>query len=242
MMNMLPGIDDVEPRSGQRTEVSLAELAQQCLTVYRPRPGEAGDLWTPNAGVVEIPPGWGFLPRGNAFITRQVKQGPHWLLKGRVNRKGRYTPVLGVYAPAEAIAAAQARAEQTEEQRAPAREKSRARRDQAEERHRAEFEEACFQFLNLAPQHEELARSIARQASERACEKHSGRVGRTSRLALDQKAELAVRSCIRHAHTDYEKYLAGELPEATYRAVKDDAQADVDRFLRQHRVRGDGVH
>lgn len=242
MMNTPPEADNVGERSEQYAKVSHEQLARQCLTVYKPRPGEAGDLWTPTFGPVEVPPGWEFLPRGDAFITRQVKKGPHWTLMGRFNKGGRYTPVLGVYAPAEAIATARASAKQTEEKRAPAREKSRARRDKAEEQYRAEFEQACLRFLGFAPEHEELARSIARHATERACEKHSGRVGRTSRLSLDTKAELAVRAGIRHLHTNYEEHLSEHLTEEDYYEVKGDAQADVDRFLQQHSARKDGVH
>jgi hypothetical protein len=239
MTNTVPDADGITSHGDDQAAVSPAELAGRYLTVYRPRPREAGELWTPIFGPVEVPHGWEFLPCGDAYVTRQVKQGPHWVLKGRFNRRGGYTPVLGAYAPTEAIAAARVRAQQTEEQRAPIRERSRTRRDQAEERYRAEFAEACLRFLDFAPEHQELACSIARRATEQACEKHSGRVGRTSRLELDQKAELAVRACIRHAHTDYEEYLVGKLPEMAYREVKDDAQAAVDHFLYQHRVQED---
>jgi len=239
MTKTLRDADGITPRNNEHAAVSPAELAQRCLTVYRPRPGEAGELWIPSVGPVDVPAGWEFLPRGDAYVTRRVKKGPHWMLKGRFNKRGGYTPVLGVYAPAEAIAAARVLAEQTEKRRAPVRQRSRARRDLAEERYREEFEQACLRFLNFAPEHAELACSIACQAAERACEKRSGRVGRTSRLTLEQKVELAVRACIRHAHTDYEQYLVAELPEMEYREVKDDAQADVNRFLCQHRVRAE---
>jgi hypothetical protein len=241
MTNVPPEADAAPRPNEQGAEAPPEDLARQCLTVYRPRPGEEGDLWAPTVGPVEIPPGWDFLSRGEAFITRQVKKGPHWVLKGRFNNRGGYTPVLGVYAPAESIAAARVRDKQTTEQRARARHGSQTRRDEAEKRYRVDFEQACVQFLDLAPEHEEFARSIAREVTEHACVKHSGRVGRSGKLPLADKAALAVRAYVRHVYTDYEQYLPKGLEEEDYWEVKGDAQAEVDRFLQQHRAGGSGV-
>src|SRR5262245_4900807 len=79
------------------------ELAGRTLMVWQARDAEDGDVWSPEHGNLRIPEGWCFLSRGDAFITRHAKRGPHWVLKGRPNRKRRYTPVLGIYAPARSI-------------------------------------------------------------------------------------------------------------------------------------------
>jgi hypothetical protein len=67
----------------------------------------------------------------------------------------------------------------------------------------------------------------------------SGRVGRTRLLPLEERAALAARAQIRHAHTDYHHQL-DELPlvgndDELYRAIKADAQDAVDAFLIAHR-------
>jgi len=64
------------------------------------------------------------------------------------------------------------------------------------EEYRKQFEEACFRFLGFAAAHTDLARSIAAETAAHACETGSGRVGRTTRIAMDEKAALAVRAHI----------------------------------------------
>jgi hypothetical protein len=48
-----------------------------------------------------------------------------------------------------------------------------------------------------------------RRAARRACERSSGRVGRSAagKALSDEAIELAVRAHIRHAHTPYDDYL-----------------------------------
>jgi len=213
------------------------------LVVYRPRPGEEGDLWTRDFGVIQIPEGWEFLPRGDAFVTRHAKKGPHWVLLGRYNKKGGYTPVKGVFAPADAIEAAKAAAETTKARRDQARPKAAQRREKAEAQYRRTFEEACLRFLDFAPAHEELARKIASDTANTACRKYSGRVGRTALLDLDEKAALAVRAYLRHNYTDYDSNLPppedrkSYFAEDEYRYARALAQAEVDLFLKEHRAK-----
>jgi Uncharacterized conserved protein (DUF2293) len=91
--------------------------------------------------------------------------------------------------------------------------------------------------LDLAPEHAGLARSIVTEAAERVGEVGSGRVGRTQKLALDDRAGLAARALIGHRYTDYEERLGPEVwdDECLYRSVKTDAHHQVDRFLEDHR-------
>lgn len=195
--NRLSGTDSTHT-SGVSPTPSIAMLAKEVLFIVRSRDGEVGEYSTSEYGNIRIPNGWVFLPRGDAFITRQVKKGPHWVLKGTYNRKGGYTRIKGVFAPAETIKTAQAAAEATKVRRKIAREKARPRREKAEQQYRHDFEEACLCFLDFAPAYSELAREIAAETASLACEKHSGRVGRTGLIDLAAKAAFAVRAYIRH--------------------------------------------
>jgi hypothetical protein len=231
------------PRAGDK-QVPPAnpseQLAGEFLVVYRNRAGEPCELWTAEHGNVPVPDSWQFLPRGNTYVTRQVKKGPHWVLKGSYSRKGGYTPTLGIYAPAEAIEAAQAAAKATEQQRQSARKKAESTRLKAERRYSEKFEQACLQFLNFAPAHRELAERIAAETAAHACAKGSGRVGRTGLIELADKAAFAVRAHIRHNYTDYENKLPewrGCCAEDIYRDVKAGAHAAVNEFLQEHRTR-----
>jgi len=204
---------------------------------YSPRDGEEGDVWLPGRGVGKIPEDWDFLPAGDACITRRVKKGPHIELCGRYNRRGRYTPTLGVFAPRAAIEAARAAAKATEAGRLDRRKSAARRRVKAESAYQHDFERACLRFLDFAPEHHELAEQIAAETTRHACEKYSGRVGRTSKLDLQSKAELAVRAHIRHQYTDYHsRLLVWKNPiDDDYREAKANANEKVDNFLEQHR-------
>ena len=219
--------------------VSPSDPAKQILIVYHSRPGEEASFWTSEYGSVCIPDGWEFLPPGNAYITRQVKKGHHWVLKGNYNRRGGYTPVLGVYAPSSAIKAAQAAATATETRRKKARQKSQARREKADLKYHQEFEKACLRFLGFTPAYSNLAQEIANETTAWACQKHSGRVGRTNQKDLMDKVTLAVRAHIRHRYTDYESNLpsfSDYYTDEAYREARIDAHYDADRFLKKHRV------
>lgn len=205
--------------------------------MWHAREGEG--YWNPEKGNITPPDGWVFVPAGDAFLTREIKKGPHWVLLKR--RKG-YTATLGVFCPEASLKHAQAKALETREvreARRPAAERSRAR---AEERYRTDLESAVMAFLAFAPEHAALAREIARGAVAQATPVGSGRVGRTRTLSLEERAELAARAYIRHKHTDYE----GRLEKAhvnpfdeedyQYREIKGDAHKDVDRFLARHRA------
>jgi hypothetical protein len=93
------------------------------------------------------------------------------------------------------------------------------------------------QGLDFNPAHADLARSIAAEAAERAGEVGSGRVGRTRKLPLEQRAALAARALIRHMYTDYEDRLENQVwdDDFLYQSVKADAHEDVNEFLNEHR-------
>ncbi len=117
-------------------------------------------------------------------------------------------------------------------------ERQRAR---VEDKYRQDFEVAVREWLNFAERHAALADEIAAGAAERAVAVSSGRVGRTKRLTLEERAALAGRAFIRHRFTDYEHHLGAidpwesEVDEFEYRDIKQDAHIAVDAFLEAHR-------
>ena len=98
------------------------------LEVYDTNSG----LWHPELGELIQPDGWGFLPAGDAFVTRRVKAaGIYWVLfrpKGRREHRRH----LGVLAPTGAIASAQIEAGTTGSRRERERVASTRQRDKNE--------------------------------------------------------------------------------------------------------------
>ena len=68
--------------------------------------------------------------------------------------------------------------------------------------------------------------------AEHACEKYSGRVGRSASAKNldDQAIDLAVRAHIRHVHTGYDRLLAGGKPRSE---ARDAVLAQVDRVAKK---------
>ncbi len=212
--------------------------SDEILWVYPPRT-ESENWWCRQYGNIEIPEGWESLPPGDAFVTRQVKlMGPHWVAKKRA--KG-YTKTLGIWAPKENIEAAKKLAEETTAQREAKRVVSRKQREKQEAKYRERFAQAVYEYLNFSRRYQKLARDIAKAVAERTSEVSSERVGRTSKLILEEKAMLAARAHIRHNYTKYEDQLLGfdfslEPGDYLYREVKSEAQEAVDEFLDRHRL------
>jgi hypothetical protein len=88
--------------------------------------------------------------------------------------------------------------------RARTRKRAAARQAVLDEKYVGAFAEAVRARFPGCPSGE------AREIAERACAKHSGRVGRSaSAKRLEAEAvTLAVRAHVRHAHTDYDLLLA----------------------------------
>jgi len=195
-------------------------------------------VWHPEHGILQEPEGWEFLPTGDAFVTRRVKAaGVYWLLWRPRDRNRGHRRLLGILAPAGTIARARAEAEATSDERSSRRAQGALYRVSKENVYRKEVAGAILEHLSFAPQHAELARSIADEAAERAGEVGSGRVGRPRKLTLDERAALAARALIRHKYTDYEERLVTGVwdDDFLYREAKAEAHRDVDRYLQDHR-------
>ncbi len=218
--------------------VDDADLGLLNLDVYSTKAG----LWNPDHGDVDLPEGWEFLAAGDAFVTRTVKAaGVYWVAWRPRARNRPHRRRLGLWAPKTAIEAAEARAAETEQERARRRAHGAAARGRQEVRYRDELAAAIREFLGFAPEYAGLADEIAGGATAQAAAVGSGRVGRTRTLSVNERAALAARAFIRHRHTGYEDALddvaftEGWDDEFLYHQVKAEAQMAVDAFLEQHR-------
>ena len=221
-----------------QSETPQDPTADQGLEVFHDRTHTEDGIRAYGYDSVEVPNDWEYLPRGNTFLTRRVKKGPHWVLMGSYNRRKGFRRSKGVYAPTATIEEARVAEQATALKREQSRVRSRLRREKNEARYRREFRDACLRFLDFAPEHRDLAERIAVETAEHACEVHSGRVGRTSQLGLDEKVVLAVRAHIRHTHTFYDVNLPPvdeTFVHDEYCEARANAQADVDVFLAKHR-------
>ena len=220
--------------------MTRSDHSEEVLRVYASRT-LGGGYWHPDYGDLMAPEGWEILPPGDAFVTRTVKRlGPHWVL---VRAAKRYTRTLGTLAPPASIREAERLADETKARRERARESARQRREAQESAYQRQFAEAVLHYLRFAPRHKRLARQIAEGSARQATVVSSGRVGRTAKLTLEEKAELAARAYIRHRHTDYEDRLfelgAFDLDDSPHGEARREAQEQVDEFLRRHRRRRD---
>lgn len=142
-----------------------------------------------------------FLPSGDAALTRRasrisadVRPVVSW------NSRRRRWERRGVFVTVEALGGAQAQCALDEGKRAAARRK-------AQEREAVRDQEYILRFATAV--HEEfpgLDQATSLIIATHACEKHSGRVGRSA-AAKQLDVELVVRAVIahaRHLHTDYD--------------------------------------
>jgi hypothetical protein len=145
------------------------------------------------------------LPRGDAALTRRSRK--YSMLSAVVVRfsraRGRYER-QGLLVEPAALERAEVECLGDEEARRAARARAAVGRERADERYREEFAARIRQEYPGCPDRE--ATTIA----EHACEKYSGRVGRSaSARELEATAiELAVRAHVRHVHTAYDRLLA----------------------------------
>ncbi|KAL7820676.1 hypothetical protein V8C26DRAFT_364325 [Trichoderma gracile] len=155
-----------------------------------------------------IPKGYGFLRKGNPFMTALCRRKTHearktlYVVSGRGKQQGLRAPkwiIHQVFAEEKA---------------------SRERRRGAVERRDAvtqdAFEAAILKNFPRIPKQDLTA------ILKRTLRKRSGRVGRTAMLDLDKKAYLAVQAHVRHCHTDYDRLTKENRDrDAARRAVRD---------------------
>ena len=146
-----------------------------------------------------------FLPRGDVALTRRSRS--YSTLSAVVVRfsraRGRYER-QGLLVESAALERAQEECLSDEGKRRIAREKASLARERADEHYVAQFVDCIRSRYAGCPPDE--AKAIAKHA----CEKYSGRVGRSSAAKLfDAIAiDLAVKAHVRHVHTEYDRLLS----------------------------------
>ena len=174
-----------------------------------------------------------FLPSGDAALTRRaVARSSRSAVVLKFSTARKRNERQGVLVEASAIAHAERENASDEARRQAQREQRRVRDEAADRKYRVAF---AARVLELFPG---VSREEADAIAARACEKYSGRVGRSAQAkALAEEAvTLAVRAHVRHAHTDYDPLLAEGREPAEARAI---VRPEIERVLaRWSRLRG----
>lgn len=171
--------------------------------VVAPGPSERS-VRTDDGQILQPPSNWELLPPGDAALTRRVKAaGPTWTIK---QKKGRKVFSLGVWAPADRIAAIRANldSERSTDAYAKRRVADRARRERIQNEYVEDFCGAVLTFLDFAPRHASLAEQVADAVTQHATPVGSGTVARTQRIPIERRAEYAVIAWLRHQTTAYD--------------------------------------
>jgi len=128
-----------------------------------------------------------FLPRGDVALTR----------RRRYERQG-------LLVETAALERAQKECLSDEDQRRIARDRAAVSRERADAQYVAQFAGQIRSRYPGCPADEASA------VAGHACEKYSGRVGRSAAAKRldDEAVDLAVRTHVRHSHTDYDRLLS----------------------------------
>ncbi|KAJ4150550.1 hypothetical protein LMH87_011296 [Akanthomyces muscarius] len=143
-----------------------------------------------------MPHGYKLLRKGYPFMTALCRRKT--LAAGQtlyVVRAGSKT--LGLRAPRDIVNEVHSEEHQTRATR-------RAAVVARDESTRSTFDTA------LRKQFSEMPTVDREQVLQRALKKRSGRVGRTSKLGIEDKVRLAVAAHVRHMHTDYDRLVRGK--------------------------------
>jgi hypothetical protein len=146
-----------------------------------------------------------FLPSGDAALTRRSRK--HSTLSAvvvRFSRARKRYERQGLLVEEKALEQAERECLSDNGQRRAARERARHQREGADARFVSEFTNGILDSYPRCPRGE--AEDIARHA----CQKHSGRVGRSAAARrFDPVAiTLAVTAHVRHVHSEYDRLLA----------------------------------
>lgn len=145
-----------------------------------------------------------YLPSGNTAVTRRAtKYSSRAVVVVKKSRARKRAERQGILVEAEAIRRAEEESEADAVDRAAKREKAAEYREKADAAYVDAFVEAILVHFPRCPLKD------ARWIAAHACEKYSGRVGRSAAAKqLDAEAiRKAVVAHIRHLYTEYDKLL-----------------------------------
>lgn len=150
-----------------------------------------------------------FLPSGNTALTARARKfSPLSVVVMKFSKSRKRNERQGVLVSAEGSERAEKECLSDEEQRASRRARERIRSEKRDGQYIKHFATMIRRFYPGCS--EEIASRIA----SHACEKYSGRVGRSAGAKnLDENfVRLAVKAHIRHAETSYDELLAKGVP------------------------------
>ena len=157
-----------------------------------------------------------YLPRGDAALTRRSKKYSRLTaVVLRFSRARRRYERQGILVEEAALEKAERECLSDEAQREAARERAAVVRERADQQYVSQFTAA------LRARYPGCPADAAGGIATHACEKYSGRVGRSAMAkALDTEAiDLAVRAHVRHEHTEYDTLLSRGTERAAARAA-----------------------
>ena len=172
-----------------------------------------------------------FLPPGDAAMTRRSKK--HSSICGILfawNRRRKRFERKGQYVEAKAIEIARLECAKDKEKRALKNEKAAVVRAEHDKVYIKEFAIAIRKRYPNCPRNREV------EIAKHACEKYSGRVGRTAGAKqFDAKMiDLAVEAHIRHKETNYDsQFKTGK----TKRVIRSNVKESIDLILRRWSIR-----
>jgi len=157
-----------------------------------------------------------FLPGGDAALTRRSrKYSTLSAVVVRFSRARKRYERQGLLVEAAALERAEQECLGDEERRQAQRERAREARERTDAAYLAAFAEQIRIHFPGCPADE------AKQVATHACEKYSGRVGRSAAAKqFDAEAiELALRAHVRHCHTEYDRLLSRSWDRGAARAA-----------------------
>lgn len=169
-----------------------------------------------------------FLQRGDPALTRRASR--YSTLRAvvvRFSRSRKRYERQGVLVEDAALARAEQECLSDAEARRLARERAAERRQELDAEYVSTFARRVGELFPACPADEQLA------IAEHACQKYSGRVGRSAAAKDLQEGAvgLAVRAHIRHVHTRYDELLGRGIPREEARdRVAGDVAACVDNW------------
>ncbi len=176
-------------------------MSNDCRIV---KPGKGNSLTGENGEILYPPAGWGFLPAGDAGITRKITaEGIYWRVQ---IKKGKRTISMGVWAPLEIIEQAKktVEANRSTDSYKKKLESSRRSRLKKQTEYEIEFLESVKIFLSFSQCYKELEQKLAEAVTRHAVPVGSGTVARTEMIPIEERAAKAVIAWMRHKTTAYD--------------------------------------
>lgn len=170
-----------------------------------------------------------FLEPGDAAMTRRSKKhSNHCGVLYAWNQRRKRFERKGQYVEAKAIELAREECEKDAGKRAKSNEKAAIKRAADDIIYVEKFSEAIKQRYPKSPKNKPV------EIAQHACEKYSGRVGRTANAKQfdEEMIDRAVEAHIRHTETNYDKqFNKGK----TKRAIRSDLKLDILAIMRKWR-------